>query len=167
MAIDKEFLARIGIPADLHDDIIKSHEESVNALTLERDEAKREVEELHTIRDELESLTEYKDKYIESVRELETVKKECAYRQMLKKAGMRQAYIDRVVRADAEVIAGIRLVGENIAGEDILVSDARRNWGAFMHGDVSPEAGADNTAGKSAARSALDCFRDTVDALLK
>ena len=114
MALTRKFLAALGIEADKIDEIIDAHTESINALKEQRDQYKGDAEKLATVQDELDKLKEtsgdgFEKKYKDAKKELEDfkaevaakelqAKKETAYREVLKDAGVGEKHIDKVLK---------------------------------------------------------------------
>ena len=114
MALTRKFLAALGIDADKVDEIIDAHTESINALKEQRDEYKADAEKLPAVQKELDELKEnngdgYEAKYKELKKEYDDykaevaekelkAKKESAYREILKDAGIGENHIAKVLK---------------------------------------------------------------------
>lgn len=114
MALTRKFLSALGIEADKVDEIIEAHTESVNALKEQRDAYKADAEKLPEVQKELDALKEsggdsyeqrYKDLRKEyddykadvEARELKTRKQE-AYKEILKDAGIGEKHMAKVLK---------------------------------------------------------------------
>lgn len=165
MAFNKEFLSQLGIPEELHDEILQHHNETVETLTAEREKAMKDIEKLPGLLAEIAEIKGYKDKYTAALEELEQLKKEDAYRQFLRETGVKQQYIEKVIRADAEVIANMKMSGDLILGADMLADDVKRNWGLFMDQNRIRESVSPPVPSKCDRASAA-AFREKVNAIL-
>lgn len=118
MALTRKFLSALGIEEEKAEQIIAAHSETVDGLKTERDNYKKDAEQLPAVQRELDSFKEaakqnekdpYKVKY-EALKEeyddfktgieaKETAaKKEAAYKQLLKDAGVSEKRIDAVLK---------------------------------------------------------------------
>ena len=116
MSLTRKFLAAMGVESDKIDEIIAAHSETVDALKAERDEYKADALKLPKVQEELEKVKEenktfspYKEKYEKEHEEFESYKneqtaketkskKEAAYKQLLKDAGVAEKHIDFALR---------------------------------------------------------------------
>lgn len=118
MSLTRKFLSAFGIEEDKVDEIIKAHTETVDALKEQRDTYKKDAEKLTAVQKELddmkaaeekggkdtykvkyEALKEDFDNYKKQQAAKEThAKKEEAYRNLLKEAGVSEKRIDAVLR---------------------------------------------------------------------
>ena len=58
--------------------------------------------------------------------------KESAYRDLLKAAGVKDKFIDTIVRAERSTIDGLKIEDGKIEGSDTLTEAAKKNWGDFI-----------------------------------
>lgn len=118
MALTRKFLSAMGIDADKVDEIINAHVEVTDALKEERDNYKKDAEQLPTVQKELDDLKKateknghdpYKVKYDALKEEFDQyksdvsaektkAKKDAAYRALLKEVGISDKRIDAVMR---------------------------------------------------------------------
>lgn len=116
MALTRKFLTALGIEADKIDEIITAHTESTDALKEQRDKYKADADKLPGIQKELDDLKAakgdddaYKEKYdkeheaFEAYKKDQTAKetkakKQEAYKELLKEAGVSEKHINAVLR---------------------------------------------------------------------
>lgn len=161
----KAILSGFDLPTDNLDkaaeEICSKHKADIDAIKEERDTYKADAEKLEGVQKELDTLKAkgddgYKDKYEAEKKafadykaEIETEKaytaKENAYRELLKAAGVKEKFIDTIVRADKTVIEGLKL-GEDgkIDGADTLTANAKQNWSDFVATTTTQTAGVEN-----------------------
>lgn len=158
MALTRKLLSAMGIEGDKIEEIINAHAETVNALKQERDDAKEQVEKykadaekLPTVQKELEKLqkaqgkddpfeakyndlkAEY-DKYKADVEtEKTTAKKQSAYRNLLKEAGVSDKRLESVMKVSGAAIDGLKF-GEDgkITDADKLTETIKNEWADFI-----------------------------------
>lgn len=160
MALSRKFLSAMGIEADKIDEIIDAHSETVNALKEERDsfkkdaeKYKKEADKIPDIQKELddlkesaaknekdpfkvkyEALKEEFDNYKNDISAKETKsKKEKAYRNLLKEAGISEKRIDAVLRVSDDAISGIEFDDEGkVKDSDSLKKAITDDWSDFI-----------------------------------
>lgn len=114
MALTRKFLSALGIDADKVDEIIDAHTESINALKEQRDQYKADAEKLPAVQKELDDLKAdsgdgFEQKYKDLKKEFEDYKsdvtakelrskKETAYREILKDAGIGENHMSKVLK---------------------------------------------------------------------
>ena len=117
MAFTRKWLSALGIEADKVDEIITEHVAVTDALKEERDNYKKDAEQLPEVvkeRDELKNKISGEDPYKEKFEKLQkeyddykkdieaqatTQKKELAFRKILKEIGIPEKRIDSVIKA--------------------------------------------------------------------
>lgn len=135
MALTRKMLKAMGIEEEKIDQIIEAHTESTDALKADRDKYKADAEKLTEVQKKYDDLKKeveekgddsYKEKYEKEHKDFEdykksidteklNAKKESAYRELLKKVGIKDKIIDLIVKGTA--IDGIEL-DENDAIKD-------------------------------------------------
>ena len=151
MALTRKFLEALGIEQAKIDEIISAHTEVTNALKADRDNYKEKAEkydetktELDKAKSELEKVNkdEYKTKYesLESefnkyktdIAEKEVkVKKEEAYKKMLKEIGVNEKSIDVIVKV--KDLSSLNLDDKgNIVDVDTLKESEKKDWEGFI-----------------------------------
>lgn len=117
MALSRKFLSAMGIETDKIDEIISAHSDTVNGLKEQVEKYKADAEKLSDVQKELEELKKtsgegksYKEKYEKEHAEFEKyksdlaekeskAKKENAYKELLKEAGISDKHINSVLKA--------------------------------------------------------------------
>ena len=151
MALTRKFLEALGIEQAKIDEIISAHTEVTNALKADRDNYKEKAEkydetktELDKAKSELEKVNkdEYKTKYesLESefnkyktdIAEKEVkVKKEEAYKKMLKEIGVNEKSIDAILKV--KDLSSLKLDDKgNIVDVDTLKESEKKDWEGFI-----------------------------------
>ena len=151
MALTRKFLEALGIEQAKIDEIISAHTEVTNALKADRDNYKEKAEkydetktELDKAKSELDKVNkdEYKTKYesLESefnkyktdIAEKEVkVKKEEAYKKMLKEIGVNEKSIDAIVKV--KDLSSLKLDDKgNIVDVDTLKESEKKDWEGFI-----------------------------------
>ena len=151
MALTRKFLEALGIEQAKIDEIISAHTEVTNALKADRDSYKEKAEkydetktELDKAKSELDKVNkdEYKTKYesLESefnkyktdIAEKEVkVKKEEAYKKMLKEIGVNEKSIDAIVKV--KDLSSLKLDDKgNIVDVDTLKESEKKDWEGFI-----------------------------------
>ena len=149
MAFTRKMLKALGIEDEKIDQIMDAHTEVTDALKADRDKYKVDAEKLDGVQKELDGLKAkgddgYKEKYEAEKKAHDELKanianekaytaRETAYRELLKAAGVKEKFIDTIVRAEKIVIDGLKL-GEDgkIDGADALTANAKQNWSDFV-----------------------------------
>ena len=151
MALTRKFLEALGIEQAKIDEIISAHTEVTNALKADRDNYKEKAEkydetktELDKAKSELDKVNkdEYKTKYesLESefnkyktdIAEKEVkVKKEEAYKNMLKEIGVNEKSIDAIVKV--KDLSSLKLDDKgNIVDVETLKESEKKDWEGFI-----------------------------------
>lgn len=148
MALTRKFLAGKGLEADVIDEIISAHTETVNALKDERDSYKADAEKLPGIQSELDALKAssekdpWKVKYDALKEDFDNYKTEQnakatkaaktdAYRAILKEAGIADKRIDAVLRVSD--VDGLKLDKDGkIEEKAALLKSIKDEWAEFI-----------------------------------
>ena len=151
MALTRKFLEALGIEQAKIDEIISAHTEVTNALKADRDNYKEKAEkydetkiELDKAKSELDKVNkdEYKTKYesLESefnkyktdIAEKEVkVKKEEAYKKMLKEIGVNEKSIDAILKV--KDLSSLKLDDKgNIVDVETLKESEKKDWEGFI-----------------------------------
>ena len=151
MALTRKFLEALGIEQAKIDEIISAHTEVTNALKADRDSYKEKAEkydetktELDKAKSELEKVNkdEYKtkyesleaefNKYKTDVAEKEVkVKKEEAYKKMLKEIGVNEKSISAILKV--KDLSSLKLDDKgNIVDVDTLKESEKKDWEGFI-----------------------------------
>ena len=151
MALTRKFLEALGIEQAKIDEIISAHTEVTNALKADRDSYKEKAEkydetktELDKAKSELEkaSKDEYKtkyesleaefNKYKTDIAEKEVkVKKEEAYKKMLKEIGVNEKSIGAILKV--KDLSSLKLDDKgNIVDVDTLKESEKKDWEGFI-----------------------------------
>ena len=151
MALTRKFLEALGIEQAKIDEIISAHTEVTNALKADRDNYKEKAEkydetktELDKAKSELEKVNkdEYKtkyesleaefNKYKTDIAEKEVkVKKEEAYKKMLKEIGVNEKSIGAILKV--KDLSSLKLDDKgNIVDVDTLKESEKKDWEGFI-----------------------------------
>lgn len=148
MAFTRKFLTALGIDAEKIDEIITAHVDTIEPLKAERDKYKADAEKLPEIQKELDALKEagdkdaYKvkyealkedyDKFKSDVTAKETkAKKESAYRNLLKQAGVSEKRIDAIIKVTDT--SKLKFDDEgNLKEADELTKQIKEEWADFI-----------------------------------
>lgn len=149
MAFTRKWLSALGIEADKVDEIITEHVAVTDALKEERDNYKKDAEQLPEVvkeRDELKNKISGEDPYKEKFEKLQkeyddykkdieaqatTQKKELAFRKILKEIGIPEKRIDSVIKVSD--ISKIEFDKEgNIKDGDELKENLKKEWSDFI-----------------------------------
>ena len=151
MALTRKFLEALGIEQAKIDEIISAHTEVTNALKADRDSYKEKAEkydetktELDKAKSELEKVNkdEYKtkyesleaefNKYKTDIAEKEVkVKKEEAYKKMLKEIGVNEKSIGAILKV--KDLSSLKLDDKgNIVDVDTLKESEKKDWEGFI-----------------------------------
>ena len=161
MALTRKFLASKGLEADVIDEIIQAHTETVEGLKEDRDKYRSDAEKYAEAKEELDKAREtlkdyakedsYKVKYDALKEDFDTYKKgietektkankTTAYKALLKEIGISEKRIDAVTRL-AE-LDKIKLDKDGkIEGVDDLKKSLSEEWADFIVKDGSQGAG--------------------------
>lgn len=151
MALTRKFLEALGIEQAKIDEIISAHTEVTDSLKADRDSYKEKAEkydetktELDKAKSELDKVNkdEYKtkyesleaefNKYKTDIAEKEVkVKKEEAYKKMLKEIGVNEKSIDAIVKV--KDLSSLKLDDKgNIVDVDTLKESEKKDWEGFI-----------------------------------
>lgn len=160
MALTRKFLSAMGIEDDKVDEIITAHTDTVNALKEQRDKYKEDAEKLPTVQkklDELEAQDDKEDPYKEKYEKLQVefdtfkegvenekikAKKNKAYRELIKKAGVSEKRIDAIMKVTNIDNVELDENGE-IKNADKIVENIKKEWSDFIVTET--QKGADTT----------------------
>ena len=189
MALTRKALAAMGIEDAQIEQIIEMHSETVTGLKDEADKYRADAEALPAVKKELDELKAkvaengnkddtYKVKY-EAIKEefdqykadeqakATKAKKEQAYRDLLKGAGIADKRIDSVVKVSGTVIEGINLDDEGKVSEaDKLTEDIKNEWSDFIvtthqEGANTPTPPEKTTEGASKTKEEIMAIKNT------
>lgn len=148
MALTRRFLKGMGLTEEQVDTIIEAHTEVTDGLKEQIKQYKADADKLEGVQKELDDLKStgdggYKSKYESEkaahdelkasiAKEKAYASKESAYRELLKAAGVKDKFIDTIVRAEKSVIDGLKIEDGKIEGSDTLTEAAKKNWGDFI-----------------------------------
>lgn len=176
MALTRRFLKGMGLTEEQVDTIIEAHTEVTDGLKEQIKQYKGDAEKLDGVQKELDGLKAkgddgYKAKYEAEKKAHDELKaniasekaytaKETAYRALLKAAGVKEKFIDTIVRADKAVISDLKLNDEGkIDGADTLTADVKQNWGDFVATTATKAAGVEtppaNTGGTKLTKAEI------------
>lgn len=183
MALTRKFLASKGIEADVIDEIIEAHTETVNGLKDRIDEAekyKADAEKVPDLEKQVKSLEkqiktggdydalkkEFDEYKAEIKRKDERTAKENAYREILKDAGIPEKHFAKIIKYSD--VDGVELddEGKITTAKDIL-SAIKTEWGD--HIETTDKKGADtstppkNTGGKSISKDDIMKIKDSTE----
>lgn len=161
MALTRRFLKGMGLTEEQVDTIIEAHTEVTDGLKEQVRQYKEDAEKLDGVQKELDDLKAkgdggYKEKYEAEKKAHDELKadiasekaytaKETAYRGLLKAAGVKEKFVDTIVRADKTVIDGLKLDGDGkIDDADTLTASIKQNWGDFVAATIVRGAGVEN-----------------------
>lgn len=186
-SLTRKFLEALGIEEKVQDQIIERHNEVLSDIKAERDKYKEDAEgkdeiqkqlddlkkkqsekdgdpsELEKVKKDLADKTAEFDKYKADIEAKETkVKKEEAFRKLLKDAGISEKRIDIVVKASPSEIEAIAFDKEGkIKDSDKLTASVKETWADFVvnqqqrGADVqTPPAGGNGGDGPKPSRAA-------------
>ena len=149
--LSRKFLTTLGVEDDKADAILETHSEVLNEIKAERDKFKEEAEKVPGIQkqlDELKAIAEgaekdpFKVKYEALKEEFEQfkaeidnkatqAKKESAYRDLLKAAGVNEKRIDAVIKVSD--IDAVEFDDEgNVKDADKLTEAIKTEWADFI-----------------------------------
>lgn len=177
MAFTRKMLKALGIDDEKIDQIIDAHSEVVDGLKSDRDRYKGDSEKLEGVQRELDDLKAkgddgYKSKYEAEKQAHEELKadianqkayaeKESAYRELLRAAGIKEKFINTIIRADKAVIDGLTLGDDGkIPDAETLTENARQNWGDFVAITTTHTAGKETPPANNGAKmSRADLYK--------
>lgn len=185
MALTRKFLASKGLEADVIDEIIQAHTDTVEGLKEERDKYRSDAEKYAETKDALDKANEklkdyskddaYKVKYEAVKEEFDEFKKgveaektksdkSAAYKSLLKEIGISDKRIDAVARL-AE-LDKIKLDKDGkIEGADDLKKSLSEEWADFIVKDGTQGAGTatppNNNGGGKMTKEQIFAIKDT------
>lgn len=167
MALTRAFLKGMGLTEEQVGAIVEEHTESTDALKKQRDDYKREADELKDIKKELDDLKaergegdEWKTKYEEEHKAFEDYKaaqaeagikasKVDAYKALLKELGVSENRIDSIIKItnldEYEIKDGA------FVDADKMKESAKEEWKDFIVSTETQGAGTHNPPGNSGA----------------
>lgn len=176
MALTRKFLKAMGIEDEKIEQIIEEHVAVTDALKKERDDALAEANTLPGIKKELEDLKAagdegYKEKYEQAQNTIEVYRKkeersakERAYRDILKEAGVREKYMETIIRADGSIIDTIVMADGKADKQSELMESVKKNWADFIGTPGSatdaPDNPPENNGGTSVTRESIMSIKD-------
>ena len=148
MALTRRFLKGMGLTEEQVDTIIEAHTEVTDGLKEQIKQYKADADRLEGVQKELDDLKSagdggYKSKYESEkaahdelkasiAREKAYASKESAYRELLKAAGVKDKFIDTIIRAEKPTIESLKIEDGKVEGSDTLTEAAKKNWGDFI-----------------------------------
>ena len=148
MALTRRLLKGRGLTEEQVDTIIEAHTEVTDGLKEQIKQYKADADKLEGVQRELDDLKSagdggYKSKYESEkaahdelkasiAKEKAYASKESAYRELLKAVGVKDKFIETIMRADKSVIEGLKIEDGKIEGSDTLTEAAKTNWGDFI-----------------------------------
>ena len=148
MALTRRLLKGMGLTEEQVDTIIEAHTEVTDGLKEQIKQYKADADKLEGVQRELDVLKSagdggYKSKYESEkaahdelkasiAKEKAYASKESAYRELLKAVGVKDKFIETIMRADRSVIEGLKIEDGKIEGSDTLTEAAKTNWGDFI-----------------------------------
>lgn len=150
MALTRKFLRAMGIEDEKIEQIIEAHSDTVDGLKNDIATYKENADKLESVQKELDELKAkgddgYREKYEKEHSDFEAYKadiqskeahgkKETAYREILGKAGIKDKFIDTVIRADQAIISELGLVDGKVSDADTerLIKAAQDSWADFV-----------------------------------
>lgn len=150
MALTRKYLEGMGLTAEQVEAIIGEHVEATNALITQRDTAqadakkyKAEAEKVPDLEKKLEDAgkDDYKEKYESTKKDFDAYKetveadksaneKKALYRDMLKSAGVKEKYLDTVIKATD--FNTIEVKDGALVDADKLTEGAKTEWADFV-----------------------------------
>lgn len=148
MNLSRKFLKALGIEDEKIDNIIEAHMETVNALKEERDGFQTKAKQLDDVQKQLDDLKAkgddgYKAKYEEEKRAHDALKDEIAkkerrqkneteFRKILSEAGIRDKYIDTILKAEQHEIEQLKVEEGAVANRKELLESLKTKWSDFV-----------------------------------
>ena len=148
MALTRRFLKGMGLTEEQVDTIIEAHTEVTDGLKEQIKQYKADADKLEGVQKELDDLKSagddgYKSKYESEkaahdelkasiAKEKAYASKESAYRELLKAAGVKDKFIDTIIRAERSTIEDLKIEDGKIEGSDTLTEAAKKNWSDFI-----------------------------------
>lgn len=179
MALTRSLLKGMGLTDEQIDSIIEAHRETVDGLKNQISTLKADADKLPGIQKQLDDLQagngdDWKTKFEAEHAAFEAFKsdtekkathaaKETAYRALLKKAGVRDARLDTVLKVSDVDSVELDKDG-NITGADELENRFKTEWADFMEGSVvtgpsTPNPPA-NTGGNAMTKEQILAIKD-------
>lgn len=186
MALTRKFLSALGIEADKIDEIITAHTEVTDALKQDRDKYKADAERVPALEAEIDTFKKaqekgekdpYKVKYEAIKEEYEAFKndvsaketknkKESAYKQLLKDAGVSEKRIDAVLKVSD--VDGIEFDDDGkVKDADKLTEGIKKEWADFIQTKTTEGANVANppstTSNKAKTKEEIMKIKDTTE----
>ena len=170
MALTRKFLEALGIEQAKIDEIISAHTEVTDSLKADRDSYKEKAEkydetkiELDKAKSELDKVN--KDEYKTDIAEKEVkVKKEEAYKKMLKEIGVNEKSIDAILKV--KDLSSLKLDDKgNIVDVDTLKETEKKDWEGFII--KSEEEGQDPNTPPDHQHENVDTSKMSMDDYIK
>lgn len=146
MALTRAFLKGMGLTEEQVSAIIEAHTDSTDALKAQRDQYKRDADQLESVQQELDALKanggSWEQKYnqeheaLESLRneqaqKAETAKRTDVMKALLKQAGIAEKYIGTIIKASD--VDKLELDEDGKAKDaDALVEQYKTDWSDFI-----------------------------------
>lgn len=171
-SLSMQFLSAMGIEEDKAQQICERHKEVLNEIKTERDKYKEDAEKLPEIQKQLDELKskqsdgDNSEELAKLQKQLDAknaefekfksdveaeklgVKRESAYRKLLKDAGINEKRIDIVVKASPNEIAAIEFDKEgNVKDADKITAKIQETWEEFKVSTQNRGAGVPNPPG--------------------
>lgn len=183
MALTRKYLKAMGIEDEKIDQIIDAHTETVDGLKADIAKYKTDAEKLNGVQEELDALKAkgddgYREKYEKEHSDFEAYKsdvakkethtaKEKAYRELLRGAGVKDKFIDTVIRAEQSAIDALELTDGKIAEPEKLTAEIKETWADFVAVTQTTAAGAanppNNNGGSSMTKEQIMAIKDPVE----
>ncbi len=183
MALTRKYLKAMGIEDEKIDQIIDAHTETVDGLKSEIAKYKTDADTLKDVQEELNELKAkgddgYREKYEKEHSAFEAYKsdiekkethaaKERAYREILKGAGIKDKFIDTVVRAEQGAIDALELADGKVAEPEKLTASVKEAWADFVAVTETHAASVstppNNNGGTSMTKEQIMAIKDPVE----
>lgn len=149
MALTRKFLSARGIEAEIIDEIITAHSDTVNALKTERDDWKAKAESLPTVKKELDELRskygdkDYKDLYEKEHAALEdykkvvaknatTAAKKAAFEKLLRECGVSEKRIAAILKVESANFDDLEIKDGKFTKEDDIKKSITDEYSDFI-----------------------------------
>lgn len=187
MALSRKFLAAMGIEEDKIDEIISAHTDTVNGLKDKLADAEGKAKKADDLQQKLEDVQkqldasgtgedEYKEKYETLKKEYDDYKadveakevsrkKNHAYRELLKEAGISDKRYDAIMKVTD--LAEIELDGDTVKDKDKVVESIKTEWSDFVvkenqHGANTANPPANNGGGATMTKEQIRAIKDPI-----
>ena len=149
-SLNRKFLSALGIDEEKAEQIFEMHQSVLAEIKTERDEFKDKASKSDSIQKELDEAKKqiesmgtdvYKDKYdalkaeydgFKADQEAKALvsKKDKAYRNLLKEAGVSEKHIDKIMKITS--LDEIELEGESLKDSDSIMTKVKDDWSDFI-----------------------------------